>query len=58
MLDNDNIIIRPTDKGLGIVEINKDGYIEQLEKEMDMIESYEKVDNDETASSIKAVKRL
>ena len=58
LLHNDDIIIRPADKGSGIVVIDKEEYIESLEKEMEQSSAYERTDNDRTEEAHKKVKKL
>ena len=58
LLHNEDIIIRPADKGSGIVVINKTDYIRKLETEMNESDSYISVAEDPTQSSLKAVKKL
>ena len=58
LLHNEDIIIRPADKGSGIVVIDKEEYIESLEKEMEQSSAYERTDNDRTEEAHKKVKKL
>ena len=57
LLHNDGIIIRPADKGSGIVVIDKEEYIESLE-EMEQSSAYERTDNDRTEEAHKKVKKF
>ena len=57
LLAADDIIIRPADKGSGIVVMDTEKYIESLEKEMKESKSYEKVGKDEYAKSEKFIKK-
>lgn len=58
LLHNKEIIIRPADKGSSIVVVDKDGYIESLQKEIENSSSYEETDYDLTEEIQKEVKRL
>ena len=55
LLDNDNIVIRPADKGSGVVVMNRSEYILKLEHEMDNSASYETTESDLTQDSLKSV---
>ena len=62
LLNNDNIVIRPTDKGSGIVIMDKDAYIQSLQQEMEQSSSYEAtevgVTNESQKKKKKKVKKL
>ena len=58
LLHNEDIIIRPADKGSGIVVLNKTDYIRALEEEMNENSAYVEVEGDRTQTSMKAVKKL
>ena len=53
LLHNDDIIIRPADKGSG-----KGEYIKSLEKEMEQRSAYERTYNDRTEATHKKVKKF
>ena len=57
---DDDVIIRPADKGSGIVIMDKDKYIylEGLHHEMEKSSSYIQTDTDETSGVTKKVKKL
>ncbi len=48
LLHNDKIIIRPADKGSGIVVLNADTYVQSLENEMLSSNSYTETEKDTT----------
>ena len=58
LLHNKEIIIRPADKGSGIVVVDKEEYIKSLEEEMENSSSYEETDYDRTEEIHKKGKRL
>lgn len=58
LLHDKDIVIRPADKGSGIVVVDKDSYVQSLQKEMDDSDSYEATGNDQTEEIQKKVKRL
>jgi hypothetical protein len=58
LLNNDHILIRPADKGSGIVVVNKAEYIDKLHSEMTGSTSYTETTGDLTTASTKAVKKL
>jgi hypothetical protein len=58
LLHNEDIIIRPCDKGSGIVVVDKADYIDKLYRELDDSASYMETDDDRTDASLKAVKKL
>ncbi|WP_179117283.1 hypothetical protein, partial [Solemya velum gill symbiont] len=58
LLHNQNIIIRPADKGSGIVIVDRDEYVSSLRKEMEESESYGPTKGDMTRECHKQVKRL
>ena len=58
MLHNKKIIIRPADKGSGIVVVDKEEYIKSLEEEIENSSSYEETDYDRTEEIHKNMKRL
>ena len=58
LLHNKDIVIRPADKGSGIVVVDKDSYIQSLQKEMEDSISYEATDHDQVEEVQKKVKKL
>ena len=58
LLHNKDIVIRPADKGSGIVVVDKIDYITQLQKEIEGSKSYEKTESDKTEDIHKKVKKL
>ena len=58
LLHNENIVIRPADKGSGIVVVEKTEYIHRLHKEMTDSESYKEIPQDLTETATKTVKKL
>ena len=58
LLHNEGIIIRPTDKGSGTVELDKSEYMEKLKQEMDGSESNMETEEDLTEVAWKKVKKL
>ena len=58
LLHNENIVIRPTDKGSGIVVVDKTEYIHRLHNEMTDSESYKEIPEDLTETATKTVKKL
>ena len=58
LLPNKEIIIRPADKGSGIVVVDKEEYIKSLEEEMENSSSYEETDYHRTEEIHRKVKRL
>ena len=58
LLHNENIVIRPADKGSGIVVVDKTEYIHRLHKEMTDSESYKEIPQDLTETATKTVKKL
>ena len=58
LLHNDDIVIRPADKGSGIVVLDKVKYIQSLQKEMEESDSYDVTDEDQTKKSLREVKKL
>ena len=57
LLHDDNGIIRPADKGSGIVLMDKDKYLEGLHHEMEKSCSYIQTYTDETSGVTKKVKQ-
>ena len=57
-LDNEDIVIRPTDKGSGIVILDKDDYINKLQKEMTESAAYVETEKDLTDEIMKKIKKL
>ena len=58
LLHNDDIVIRPADKGSGIVVLDKVKYVESLQKEMEESDSYTMTEDDQTKKSMREVKKL
>ena len=58
LLHNKEIVIRPADKGSGIVVLDREEYVESLEKEMEQSSSYEMTDNNRTEEAHTKVKKL
>jgi len=58
ILDNDSIIIRPADKGSGIVIVNSEEYEDMLLGEIKASNSYVETDEDMTKKITSQVKRL
>ena len=58
LLHNENIVIRPADKGSGIVVVDKTEYIHRLLKEMTDSESYKEIPQDLTETATKTVKKF
>jgi hypothetical protein len=58
LLHNKDIVIRPADKGSGIVIVNKSDYIDKLYQEMTDNKSYCQTDEDLTEASAKSVRSL
>ncbi|XP_053392303.1 uncharacterized protein LOC128554986 [Mercenaria mercenaria] len=58
LLHNNDIVIRPADKGSGIVVLDKTSYLNSLQKEMEESDSYAESENDLTQTSMKEVKKL
>lgn len=58
LLDDDEIVIRPADKGSGIVVINSTDYMGNLEKEMTESSSYRRTDADLRGQVLKNVKKV
>ena len=50
-------MIRPADKGSGIVVLDKVKYIQRLQKEMEESDSYDVTDEDQTKKSLREVKK-
>ena len=57
-MNNKEILIRTADKGSGIVVLDREEYIETLEKEMEQSSVYEMADNNRTGEAHKKVKKL
>ena len=53
LLNNADIVIRPADKGSGIVILDKDDYVNKLQKEMDDCDAYKKTERDTTEETMK-----
>ena len=58
LLHNEDIVIRPADKGSGIVIVDKTEYIQRLHKEMTDSGSYEEIPGDLTETATKTVRKL
>lgn len=58
LLHDGNVVIRPADKGPGIVVLDRDKYITSLEDEMKHGQAYSEADHDLTKQSFKKVKKL
>ena len=58
LLHNDDIVIRPADKGSGIVVLDKVKYVESLQKEMEESDSYTMTEDNQTKKSMREVKKL
>ena len=58
MLYNDCIVIRPANKGSGIVVMNQDNYMQSLQQEMEQSNSYAETKLDLTKESHKRVKEV
>ena len=58
LLHNDDIVIRPADKGSGIVVLDKTKYVESLQAEMEESNSYTMTEDDQTKKSMREVKKL
>ena len=57
-MHNDDILIRPADNGSGMAVIDKEDYIESLEKEMEQSSAYKMTDTDRNDGGHKKVKKL
>ena len=57
-LHNKDLIITPANKGSGIVVVNRNDYIESLQKEVSCIDSYQETVSDQTEDIQKRVKRV
>ena len=51
-------MIRPADKGSGIVILDKDDYVNKLHKEMDDCDAYKKTERDTTEETMKKIRKL
>ena len=58
LLNNEDIVIRPADKGSGIVILDKDDYINKLQKEMTGSAAYVETEKDLTHETMKKIKKL
>ncbi|MCG7879960.1 MAG: hypothetical protein N0C90_27085, partial [Candidatus Thiodiazotropha endolucinida] len=58
LLHNDDIIIRPADKGSGIVVMDSGMYMQSLQDEVEKNNSYRKTDTDLSKTSLKNVKKV
>ena len=58
LLHNDDIGIRPADKGSGIVVLDKVKYTQSLQKEIEESDSFDVTDEDQTQKSLREVKKL
>ena len=58
LLHNDKIIIRPADKGSGIVIVNREDYISKLREEMKNSDSYQETEGNRADKAVKYVKKL
>ena len=57
LIHNDNIIIRPADKGSGIAVIYKSEYMEKMRKEMEGSNYYMEAEGDQTELASKKLRR-
>lgn len=58
LLQNPKIVIRPADKGSGIVILDKDDYLKKLHSEMEQSKSYEETDADMIDETMKRIRKL
>ena len=58
LLHNDKIVIRPADKGSGIVIVNREDYISKLREEMKNSDSYQETEGNRADKAVKDVKKL
>ena len=58
LLHNDNLLIGPSDKGSGIVIVNREDYISKLKREMNNSDSYQDTEGNRVDRAIKEVKKL
>ena len=58
LLHNDKIVIRPADKGWGIVIVNREDYINKLTEEMDKSDSCAETEGNQAERAFKEVKKL
>ena len=58
LLHNDKIVIRPADKGSGIVIVNRSDYISKLREEMKNSDSYQETEGNRADKAVKDVKKL
>ena len=58
LMNNDNIVIRPADKGSGVVVMDKDDYITKVETDLNNNKSYDKLKQDRSTSMMNKVKKL
>jgi len=57
LLNDATVVIRPADKGSGVMVVDTNTYITEMEKEMEMCDSYEITDGSGQCNAEKAVKR-
>ena len=58
LLNDDDIMIRPADKGSGIVIMNTDDYMKSVECELNNTDTYEEVKSNKINKSVKEVKEI
>jgi hypothetical protein len=58
LLQNPRIVIRPADKGSGIVILDKEDYIKKLHSEMEQSKSYEETEADIVNETMKRIRKL
>ena len=49
LLNDDSKVIRPSDKSLGVVIINREDYEQNIQKELEDNGTYENIDTDNTS---------
>jgi hypothetical protein len=58
LLSDNSIIIRPADKGSGVVVMDTDVYIKELEKEVSKDETFKQTNGEKQSEAVKAVKKV
>ncbi|XP_058872877.1 uncharacterized protein LOC117966565 isoform X1 [Acipenser ruthenus] len=58
LLNDDDIMIRPADKGSGIVIMNTDDYMKSVQCELNNTDTYEEVKSNKINKSVKEVKEI
>ena len=58
LFKNDNIVIKPADKGSGIVILNKDDYIKEGERQLADTTFYKSIDSDLTQTHLGQIKEV